>query len=82
MMADSIVINNNSFINNNCNFFSMKDEEENKGYYNAEKIIIRHNNFNSQNGTLLNVYRGGSDESTLGPNLTFSHNKLSNCNAD
>ena len=80
MMADSIVINNNSFINNNCNFFSMKDEEDNKGYYNAEKIIIRHNNFNSQNGRLLNVYRGGSDESTLGPNLTFSHNKLSNCN--
>ncbi|HEY5970242.1 MAG TPA: polysaccharide lyase 6 family protein [Chitinophagaceae bacterium] len=80
MTADSIVINNNSFTNNNCNFFSMKNEEDNKGYYNAEKIIIRHNNFNSQNGTLLNVYRGGSDESTLGPNLTFSHNKLSNCN--
>ncbi|HMK19171.1 MAG TPA: polysaccharide lyase 6 family protein [Chitinophagaceae bacterium] len=81
MMADSIVVHNNLFINNNCNFFSMKDEKEDKGYYNAEKIIIGHNNFNSQNGTLLNVYRGGSDESTLGPNLIFSHNKLSNCSA-
>ena len=81
MMADSIVVNNNSFINNNCNFFSMKDEKEDKGYYNAEKIIIRHNNFNSQTGSLLNIYRGGSDESTLGPDLTFSHNKLVNCNA-
>jgi poly(beta-D-mannuronate) lyase len=79
MMADSIFINNSSFINNNCNFFSMKDEDGDKGYYNAEKIIIRHNNFNSQTGMLLNIYRGGSDESTLGPNLTFSHNKLNNC---
>jgi poly(beta-D-mannuronate) lyase len=79
MMADSIFINNSSFINNNCNFFSMKDEDDDKGYYNAEKIVISHNNFNSQTGMLLNIYRGGSDESTLGPDLTFSHNKLNNC---
>ena len=82
MMADSIVMNSNSFINNNCNFFSMNDEKEDKGYYNAEKIVIRHNNFNSQTGALLNIYRGGNDESTLGPHLTFSHNKLNNCNAN
>jgi poly(beta-D-mannuronate) lyase len=79
MIADSITINNNSFINNSCNFFLMNEEKEDKGYYNAEKISIGHNNFSSQTGTLLNIYRGGSDESTLGPNLTFSHNKLSNC---
>jgi poly(beta-D-mannuronate) lyase len=82
MIADSIAINNNLCINNNCNFFSMNEEKEDKGYYNAEKIFIGHNNFNSQTGTLLNIYRGGSDESTLGPNLTFSHNKLLNCNGD
>jgi poly(beta-D-mannuronate) lyase len=80
MIADSITINSNSFINNNCNFFFMNEEKEDKGYYNSEKVFIGHNNFNSQRGTLLNIYRGGSDESTLGPNLTFSHNKLSNCN--
>jgi len=79
MMADSILISNNSFTNNNCNFFSMNDEKDDKGYYNAEKIVIRHNNFNSQTGTLLNIYRGGNDESTLGPHLTFSHNKISTC---
>ena len=60
----------------------MNEEREDKGYYNAEKIFIGHNNFNSQTGTLLNIYRGGSDESTLGPNLTFSHNRLLNCNGD
>jgi poly(beta-D-mannuronate) lyase len=81
MIADSLVINNNSFINNSCNFFSMNEEREDKGYYNAEKIFIGHNYFSSQTGTLLNIYRGGSDESTLGPDLTFSHNKLSNCSS-
>jgi poly(beta-D-mannuronate) lyase len=82
MIADSITIHKNSFLNNNCNFFSMNQEKEDKGYYNAEKIFIGHNSFNSQTGTLLNIYRGGTDESTLGPNLTFSHNRLLNCNGD
>ena len=79
MIADSIIIRNNSFTDNNCNFFIMNEEKEDKGYYNAEKIFIGHNSFISQTGSLLNVYRGGNDESTLGPNLSFSHNKLSNC---
>ena len=78
MMADSIIINSNSFMYNNCVFFSMNDEKDDKGYYNAEKIVIRHNNFNSQTGTLLNIYRGGNDESTMGPMLDFSNNKISN----
>jgi poly(beta-D-mannuronate) lyase len=81
MIADSIAINSNSFINNSCNFFFMNEEKEDKGYYNSEKIFIGHNNFSSQTGTILNIYRGGNDESTLGPDLTFSHNKLSNCSS-
>jgi len=80
MIADSIVMRNNSFTNNNCDFFIMNEEKEDKGYYNAEKISIGHNNFISQTGNLLDIYRGGIDESTLGPMLFFSHNKLSNCN--
>ncbi len=80
MIADSIVISKSSFTNNNCDFFSMKDEQENKGYYNAERIVITLNSFTSDTGILVNIYRGGTDESTMGPNLTFSHNKLKNCN--
>jgi poly(beta-D-mannuronate) lyase len=82
MIADSIAINNNSFINNSCNFFFMNEENEDKGYYNAEKIFIGHNNFSSQTGTLLNIYRGGNDESTLGPDITFSHNSLNSCSSE
>jgi poly(beta-D-mannuronate) lyase len=81
MLADSIVIRNNSFINNYCNFFIMADEKEDKGYYNAERIVITQNTFNKQQGSLLNIYRGGNDESTLGPNLTFSNNDIRYCNA-
>jgi poly(beta-D-mannuronate) lyase len=78
MLADSIMFSHNSFANNTCNFFMMADEKEDKGYYNAEKIFIGHNSFRSHNGSLLNIYRGGNDESTLGPDLTFSHNKIFN----
>lgn len=80
MIADSIVIRNNSFTSNTANTFSMAEETDDKGYYNAEKIIIGHNQFNKQTGVLLNVYRGGNDESTMGPQLFFSHNKLTDCN--
>ncbi|RYG52020.1 MAG: hypothetical protein EOO01_07375, partial [Chitinophagaceae bacterium] len=78
-VADSIVLRNNIFSSNNTNTIMMADEKDDKGYYNAEKIFITHNNFNNQTGVLLNVYRGGNDESTMGPQLLFSHNKISDC---
>ncbi len=79
IIADSIVFSNNNFANNNCNGIIMSEEKDDKGYYNAEKISIRHNSFDSQTGILINVYRGGNDESTLGPDLLFSNNKIKNC---
>ncbi len=82
MVADSFIISNNNFLNNNCNGIMMVEEKDDKGYYNVEKIIIRHNNFTGQNGSLIDIYRGGNDESTLGPDLVFSHNMITNCNTD
>lgn len=79
MIADSIVFRNNSFTNIQSKIFSMDSETDNKGYYAAEKIIISQNQFSSITGTLLNLYRGGNDESTLGPNLLFSNNKVTDC---
>jgi poly(beta-D-mannuronate) lyase len=79
MIADSIIITNSSFRDNDCNFFMMTEEKDNKGYYNAEKIYISQNTFNKVKGVLLNVYRGGNDESTLGPLLTFNNNKITDC---
>lgn len=78
MVADSIVLRNNSFLNNKSNAVILSEEKDNKGYYNAEKIIISQNSFNKQSGNILNVYRGGNDESTMGPYLVFEHNSLNN----
>lgn len=79
IIADSIIFRNNNFSNHTTNMISMAEEKDDKGYYNAEKIVISQNVFSNNNGTLLNIYRGGNDESTLGPNLLFSNNKISNC---
>ena len=78
MIADSIVFHGNLFANNSCDIFDLSNEKDDKGYYNAEKIFIGHNSFRDHSGMLLNIYRGGNDESTLGPNLTFSHNVIEN----
>jgi len=80
MVADSIVFRNNSFANNDINGIMMTEEKDNKGYYNAEKINISNNHFSNQGGTLLNIYRGGNDESTMGPLLILSNNTVSGCN--
>src|SRR4030095_8702173 len=81
MIADSLLVDGNTFVNNNCNAIIISEEKDDNGYYNAEKIFITHNKFNNQAGVLLNVYRGGNDESTLGPDLTFSHNSLNSCSS-
>ena len=80
--ADSIVITNNSFANNSVDFFVNNMELENKGIYNAERIRITDNKFVGQNGQLVNMYRGGNDESTLGPNLIFAKNLVKDCTSE
>lgn len=74
MLADSVVVRNSIFSNNHCRGFIQDEEKDDKGYYNAEKIVFSQNIFEQQSGTLLQIYRGGNDESTLGPQLVFSRN--------
>jgi poly(beta-D-mannuronate) lyase len=79
MVADSIVLRNNSFSRNSINYIVMKDETDDKGYYNAEKIVLDRNSFTNEKGMLLNIYRGGNDESTMGPQLFVTGNQFTNC---
>ena len=79
-LADSIIIQDCIF-NNIRNGFVLSDEKDNKGYYNVEKIRVTNNQFINGDGVLLDLYRGGSDESTLGPNLAFSANTINNYNS-
>lgn len=78
-LCDSIIIYNNTFENNACELFSFEQETGKKGYYNVEKLFIRNNSISGNVGSVLNMLRGGNDESTLGPTLVFSDNILKSC---
>lgn len=79
--SDSIVIRNNLFSNNKGKLFDFYNENDKKGYYNVEQLIIEANRFETQQGQLLTMLRGGNDESTMGPLLAFRNNKIDNCNS-
>jgi poly(beta-D-mannuronate) lyase len=79
IVADSIIISENKFKNNDVDYFEMNSEKDDKGYYTAERIIIRNNKFSNTTGVLLDIYRGGNDESTLGPNLVVDSNFFNDC---
>ena len=77
--ADEISVSKTSFISGNSSLFSLKDETDNKGYYNVEKMVVDNCLFENNKGSILNLYRGGTDESTMGPKLYFTNNKIVNC---
>ena len=79
-VVDAIIITNTSFINNHCNLFNLNNETDNKGYYNVENMQVEQCTFINQEGAILNIYRGGNDESTLGPKLHFDNNSFIACN--
>ena len=79
---DKITIQNSVFENNKATLLSLKDEDDNKGYYNAERIVVTNNSFTNHTGQLATIYRGGNDESTMGPIFSFSNNKIVNCTAN
>lgn len=81
VICDSIVIVNNNFLNNNCDLLSFMDETDKKGYYNTEKLVFANNRITGHTGAVLQMLRGGNDESTLGPALYFTGNKLLDCQA-
>ncbi len=81
VVADSINYINCSFNNNKCNLFYMNNERDNKGYYSVENMRITNCQFTKNDGIILNLYRGGNDESTMGPKLTFNNNIITNCNS-
>lgn len=80
-VADSVVIRQTVFSDNRTDLVLMTEEKDNKGYYNAEHIVISGNTIRQLQGRILSVYRGGNDESTMGPALRFTDNKLTGCNS-
>jgi poly(beta-D-mannuronate) lyase len=79
--AADITVADCSFSNIQATLLSMPHETDNKGLYNAERISILRCSFSQVSGQLLHVYRGGNDESTMGPQLMFAGNRITNCSA-
>ena len=81
-VLNSIIITNNSFTDNKGMLFNFSHELDKKGYYNVEKLVIANNAITEHKGQILAMQRTGNDESTMGPNLNFSNNKLTDCKSD
>ncbi|OGS69597.1 MAG: alginate lyase [Flavobacteria bacterium RIFCSPLOWO2_12_FULL_35_11] len=76
--ADTISIAN-TVIKNCLNGIQLAEENDDKGDYNAEFVYIINSEFENVQSEVLNYYRGGYDESTIGGNLVIKNNKFTNC---
>ena len=64
----------------NCeNGLELSEEINNKGDYNTEYLTINNCNFNNVKQNVVDYYRGGYDESTIGGNLFVSNSTFTNC---
>ena len=74
--ANSISVRNSNFVNISGMILSAASETEDFGQYNVEYLDITDSNFASIGGPIADVYRGGRDESTFGPNVAIRNNNL------
>jgi poly(beta-D-mannuronate) lyase len=72
-LADSLVITNSIFHHMSGAGIDLAAEKDDKGMYNAEYTVIKNCTFTNLLGAAINIYRGGNDESTLGPFVTIDH---------
>ena len=76
--ADSITIANSN-IKNCSKGILLNTEIDAKGDYNAEFVTITNTSFDAISSDVLNYFRGGYDESTIGGNLVLKNNSFTNC---
>jgi len=78
--AERITFNDTSF--SNCeNGIELSEETNDKGDYNTEYLTINNCNFNNVKANVIDYYRGGYDESTIGGNLLVTNSTFTNCGA-
>jgi len=71
----------NSSISNCENGIELSEETNDKGDYNTEYLTIKNCNFTNVKKNVIDYYRGGYDESTIGGNLLVSNSTFINCGA-
>lgn len=71
--ADTVFANNCLFRNISGTAIDFSAEKEDKGIYNVERMEVKNCAFSNLQGTAIVVYRGGNDESTIGPSVLVDH---------
>ncbi|MHC1689361.1 MAG: chondroitinase-B domain-containing protein [Bacteroidales bacterium] len=71
--SEKIIIKNSLFRAISADAINFAGEKDDTGKYNVEELIIENCSFNRILGLGINVYRGGSDESTAGPEVNISN---------
>ncbi|OJF69274.1 alginate lyase [Alteromonas sp. V450] len=74
--ATSVNIENSEFSNITGNILLFDKERDDLGIYNVEVLNFSNNHIEQVDGALALIYRGGTDESTFGPKVTFFKNQL------
>lgn len=70
--ADSIKVTN-SILKDSHRGFSLAEEKDDIGKYSAENITLENTVFTNFAQYVIDYYRGGNDESTLGGSLNINH---------
>lgn len=71
--ADTVMIENSRFTDVSGTILELNQESDDIGIYNAEFVILNNNSFKNIGKEIVNLHRGGSDESTFGPLLYIDH---------
>ena len=78
--SEAITFTNTSI--SNCeNGIELSEETNDRGDYNTEYLTIDGCNFNQVKQNVVDYYRGGYDESTIGGNLLITNSTFTNCGA-
>lgn len=72
----------NTVISDCENGIELSEETNDKGDYNTEYLTITNCNFKNVKANVIDYYRGGYDESTIGGNLLISNSTFENCGAE
>jgi poly(beta-D-mannuronate) lyase len=76
--ADRIEISNSTFEDITGHVLFMNRESDDLGIYNGEYVTIRESVFRNVEGTVADIYRGGTDESTFGPHFELTESTIDN----
>ena len=70
-----------TLIKNCANGLELSAETDDRGEYNAENVFVDTCQFENINKNVIDYYRGGYDESTVGGNLVVTNSSFTRCGA-